>query len=344
MKKILSFVPVLLLLHAAAFAAVIEDWGYVIPEKSIGTYADTKGSKIEYTVETGPGGTKAVKLTSKMVQGGWCGTWHNIYVDLSGNKSLRFRVRSNADGQLVIALTDGYDVQYTASFLVSAKDWTNAEVPLSSFKKNPYYTAPDAAPGHPMDLTTIKAMGFSPQIAGDSVVEIGPVESDGNFPEEHALTDGDFSAFNLVRQVNADFSRGREGWVLWNNQTGKGEFNVIDGRGQVKITDPGTLIWSLGLSNPGVMIEKDKEYKIEFEARSTQPMNLKSLVMLNREPFTEYSGFRYFKLTEKNEKYSYNFIMRHDTDRYAAFAFEFGGQAKSTITLGNVKIYDAGKR
>ena len=344
MKRILSFVPVLLLLSTATFAAVIEDWGYVLPEKSIGAYTDTTGSGINYTIETGPDGAKAVKLTSKIVQGGWCGIWRNLYVDLSGNKSLQFKVKSNAAGQLEIGLTDGYDVQYTSRFFISAKDWTDVTVPLSSFKKNPYYTAPDAALGHPMDLTTIKAMSFSPLIAGDSVVEIGPIESDGNLPDERAPADEDSSAFNIVRQVNADFSKGQEGWVLWKNQTGNGEFAVLDGRGQVKITDPGTLIWSLGLSNPGIKIEKDKEYKIEFEARSNPPINLKSLVMLNRDTHTEYSGFRYFKLTENNEKYSYTFIMRHDTDPSAAFAFEFGGQIKSTVTLGNVRITDLGNK
>ncbi len=342
MKKMPAFLAVWFILSSPVFAAVIEDWNTINPGFDAGPYADTLGSKIELASEAGPGGAKAIKLTSKIVRGGWCGIWRNLYVDLSKNKSLQFKVKSNVAGQVEIGLTDGYDVQYTTRFTVSAKEWMEVTVPLSSLNKNPYYTAPDAALGHPMDLTTIKAMNFSPQIAGDSVVEIGPVEAVGTAPAPPAA--GATSAASLVRQVNADFSQGQQGWVLWKNQTGKGEFAVINGRGQVKITDPGTLIWSLGLSNPGVKIEKDRFYQVEFEAKSSPPIRLKSLVLLNRDPYTEYSGFRYFKLTGNNKKYSYTFIMRHDTDPVANFAFEFGGQVKSTITLGNVRITDLGSR
>ncbi len=342
MKRFLSLAAVLLFLSSSAFAAVIEDWSYVIPNMDIGTYADTKGSRIDFTIEAGPCGAKAVKLTSKIVHGGWCGIWRNLYADLSGDKSLQFKVKSNTAGEVEIGLTDGYDVQYTTRFTVFAKDWTEVTVPLSSFNKNSYYTAPDAVMGHPMDLTTIKAMSFSSQIAGDSAVEIGPVEAVGTASDSAAAAVP--ATGSIVKQNNADFSQGKQGWYLWTNQTGKGEFEAVDGRAQVKITDPGTLIWSLGLANPYIKIEKDRMYKVEFEARSSPPINLKSLVQLNKQPYTEYSGFRYFKLTENNKKYSYTFIMRHDTDPAAAFEFECGGQIKSIITLGNVKIFDMGSK
>jgi hypothetical protein len=147
---------------------------------------------------------------------------------------------------------------------------------------------------------------------------------------------------SIVNQVNADFSQGEQGWYLWTNQTGKGEFAVVNGRGQVKIIEPGPLMWSIGIANPGINIEKGRMYKVEFEARANPPISVNSLVQMNREPWTAYSGEKDFKLTENNEKYSYTFTMRHNTDHNAAFEFQFGGQKKSTITFGNVRITDLG--
>jgi hypothetical protein len=321
----------------------IEDWSEIHPKFDIGAYADTRGSNLRLSSTAGPDGGKALKLVSFVVQGGWCGIWRNIYVDLSGNTSLTFKVKSNAAGEIQIALTDGYDVQFTTRFVVSAKDWMEVTVPLSSFRKNPDYTAPDAELGHPMDLTTIKALGLAPRIAGYSIVEIGPIDAKGTSPFAAVQGSGTSSAAGIVRQVNPDFSQGKRGWDLWADWTGKAEFSAVDGRALVKIISPGTLISSLGLANFDVRVEKDRMYKVEFEANSDPPMRLKSLVMLNRAPHTEYSGFRYFNLTKNNKKYSYTFIMRHDTDPAARFAFEFGGQIKSTITLDNVTITDMGR-
>ena len=161
---------------------IIEDWSSVNPGRDTGTYTDALGSKIDSVLENGPDGRKASKLTSTLVQGGWCGIWRNISADLSKNTSFKFKVKSSLPGEVQISLRDTYNVQYTTSFRVTSKDWTEVTVPFSSFQKDPYYTPPDAISGHPMDLSQTKAMNLASQIAGDSVVEIGPIETVGTAP------------------------------------------------------------------------------------------------------------------------------------------------------------------
>lgn len=181
MKKILCLLSAVILLQAtAAFAAVIEDWSNVQPGTNTGSFQDSNGSKIDFATDAGPNGGKALKLTTSLVAGGYCGIWHNIAADLSTSGSLKFKGKATVPGDVQLALTDKYGVQYVAKFSIPSKDWTDVEVPLSSFAKDPYYTPPQAVLGHPMDLSKTSSLNFQPQIAGSGVViEIGLVETSG---------------------------------------------------------------------------------------------------------------------------------------------------------------------
>ncbi|HJT24169.1 MAG TPA: carbohydrate binding domain-containing protein, partial [bacterium] len=179
MKKILSLLLTAMLLQASAvFAAVVEDWSN-IASSNTGAYQDSNGSKIDFAQDAGPEGGKALKLTSNLVSGGYCGVWHTISADLSKNGSLKFKAKSTVPGDVQLAIVDAFGVQYVTKASISSKDWAVVEVPLSSFAKDPYYTPPQAVLGHPMDLSKVSNLNFSPQVQGASVVEIGTVESSG---------------------------------------------------------------------------------------------------------------------------------------------------------------------
>ncbi len=188
MKKLLGLTAITILLASPVYSGVIEDWSSVTPGMNVGTFADNLGSKVEFATEAGPGGQKAIKLTSTLVQNGWCGIWRGLSADLSKNKSLKFKVKTSAPGQVEVALQDAYNVQYIASCTVSSKNWTEVTIPLSSFIKNPYYTPPNAVLGNPMDLSRTTSMNLSSHIAGDSVVEIGLIESAGTAPASPAAS------------------------------------------------------------------------------------------------------------------------------------------------------------
>jgi len=151
-----------------------EGWT-TVDSSNTGTYADSNGSKISFSVVEGPkAGEKALKIEGEMAAGGYMGIWHNIAADLSKAGALRIPVKSSVAQDVQIAIKDKYNVQYVTKFPATTA-WSDAIIPVGSFAKDPYYTPPDAIPGNPMDLSETKGINFAPQNPGASVLTIGPV-------------------------------------------------------------------------------------------------------------------------------------------------------------------------
>ncbi len=180
MKRILSLlVAGLLLQTSAAFADVVQDWTSVQAGMA-GTYQDSTGSKMDFTYDAGPKGSdKALKMTYNLVANGYVGVYTGGTWDLSKAASLKFMAKSTLPGDLQIAIKDAYNVQYITKVQIPSADWTEVTVNLSSFAKDPYYTPPDAIAGHPMDLSKVSNLNFSPQAVGSGVAFIGPVSTAG---------------------------------------------------------------------------------------------------------------------------------------------------------------------
>ena len=178
MKKFLFLAAALLLIAPAAFAGMVEDWTGVTPGTNTGTYADNTGSKIDFAVDQGPNGGKVLKITFTLVQGGYCGIWHNFAADMSKAGQLKFSAKCAVPGPIQVSLKDAFNVQYIAQAQVT-KDWSEVSIPLNSFRKDPYYTPPEAVLGHPMDLSKTSGMNFAPQMVGGGVLMISAVEAGG---------------------------------------------------------------------------------------------------------------------------------------------------------------------
>jgi len=143
-----------------------------------GTYADSNGSTVAFTIVDGKKDGKAISVKSDLKTGGWCGIWHTLTVGLGGAEALVFDAKSDKAGVVQIALKDTFNGQYVSTFSLPAGEWTKVTLPLASFQKDPYYTPPDAVAGKAMDFTTLKGMNFSPQVTGPSVLVIGSVTAD----------------------------------------------------------------------------------------------------------------------------------------------------------------------
>ncbi len=185
MKKFLGFLSLVLILPAApALAGVFEDWANILVDHNTAAYTDEYGSKIDIGMDDGPGGSKALKLTADLVQGGHGGIWRNLSVDLSKSTALRFQIKTSVLGEMRMTLKDAFNVQYVADFQIPTQggtySWEEVTLLLSSFNKDPDYTPPDAIPGHPPDFSNITRMKFEPKITGPVVIEVGPVEADGS--------------------------------------------------------------------------------------------------------------------------------------------------------------------
>lgn len=180
MKRFLGLLMAGFLLQvSAAFADVVQDWTSVQAGMA-GTYQDSNGSKIDFTYDAGPKGSdKALKMTYSLVANGYVGVYTGGAWDLSKAASLKFMAKSTLPGDLQIAIKDAFNVQYITKVQIPSADWTLVTVNLSSFAKDPYYTPPDAIAGHPMDLSKVGNLNFSPQTAGSGIVLIGTVETAG---------------------------------------------------------------------------------------------------------------------------------------------------------------------
>lgn len=180
MKKILGLLAAAWMLQASpAFSAVIQDWTS-LGNGAAGPYNDNNGSKVEFTFDAGPkAGQKALKITTNLVSSGYAGVYTNTTGDLSKSANLVFMVKSSAAGDVQVAIKDAFNVQYVEKFTVPAGDWTPVTLSLAGLIKDPYFTPPDAIAGHPMDLSKISNLNFSPQMTGASVVLIGPIETMG---------------------------------------------------------------------------------------------------------------------------------------------------------------------
>ncbi len=178
MRKIKSIVVLTALVFgvATARAAVLLTWDAMDSSNS-GSYADTQGSVLQYTTDKGPNKKqKSLKLTYDLKQSGWCGIWNNIpELDLSKASTLVFMAKSSMGGDVQLAIKDRWNLQYSTRFQAPLKQWAEVRVPVSSFVQDPYYTPPDAEPGHPMDLSKLKNLNFGPQGAGAATLWIGPV-------------------------------------------------------------------------------------------------------------------------------------------------------------------------
>ncbi len=191
MKRILSLLAVFFLSQASlSFAAVVEDWSAVVSGQNTGTYQDSNGSKAEFVVDAGPkGGQKALKITATKATGGYVGVYHTATLDLSKSASFKFSVKSTVAGDVQMAITDAFKVQYIAKFQATTA-WTEVNIPFASFSKDPYYTPPDAIAGHPLDMSKVGNLNFSPQVDGTSVLLIGPIESAGTGSASPAASTG----------------------------------------------------------------------------------------------------------------------------------------------------------
>src|SRR5581483_4489613 len=180
MKRILSLILAGFVLQASVvFGAVIQDWTSV-QSGNAGPYNDN-ATKVDFSFDAGPkAGEKALKITANISASGYGGIYTNAHgLDLSKFGALKFMVKSTVPGELQIAITDAFNVQYDAKLTIPSKDWTEVTVPLASFVKDPYYTPPNAIVGHPLDWSKVGNLNFSPQVKGESIVMVGPVSAEG---------------------------------------------------------------------------------------------------------------------------------------------------------------------
>jgi|GEM_PF-644037 len=148
---------------------------------------------------------------------------------------------------------------------------------------------------------------------------------------------------NIIIIKNGDFSKDKESWYSWFNDTAKGGFYIKNGQAVIDIIEIGQDKWSIGIGQQDLLIEKNKSYKITFEAGSDKERYIYPVVLLGKSPWTHYSNSDSIKISRKMKQYSFSFTMNNKTDNSASLQFYFGAEKKGKIIIDNIKIESVNK-
>lgn len=153
--------------------------------------------------------------------------------------------------------------------------------------------------------------------------------------------------------VNGDFSSVLEGFDPYVDSSASATY-VVDSLKEkdafsIDITDTGDAAWKIQLKQNNIKLEKDKWYKLDFDAKST--MNRKIMYALQRDGssddnWTPYSGEHVIDLTNEYQTFSHTFKMANDTDPKTVLSISMGAVGgtqiteKHTVVIDNIKLVE----
>jgi beta-glucanase (GH16 family) len=151
--------------------------------------------------------------------------------------------------------------------------------------------------------------------------------------DDFTLTPSGAVSTNQV--VNADFSRGMEGWIFNAFYPAEAAASAAGGEGAVAITHGGLNTWDVYLGQAGVKVEKGKGYTVSFDAYASGPRSLFAFVGRNEAPWNVYSGNERISISTLRRTYSLTFTMSDPTDNAARLGFDLGASADD-VFIDNV--------
>lgn len=229
MKKTGIFALALWFMASISAAAVLQDWSNIELNKTAGTFADKKGSKLKIAQAKGPQEEEnALQISASIVE--WGGVWTGLTADLSKTSAVQFSAKSSAPVALEIQFTDSQKVQYVATVRVLSSDWEEFVVPISLFHKTPY-PMPDAPKNANMRWGKIESMEFTPRKAGNITVDIGPVSTASGKVEAKTGMAGDADGALTVQ----DFALlEKNAYGPWSDKKSKISLSVVKEKGETE--------------------------------------------------------------------------------------------------------------
>ena len=152
--------------------------------------------------------------------------------------------------------------------------------------------------------------------------------------------------------VNGDFSNGLLGYEVYVNDAAKVSDYIVDSLNEkdafsMDITNTGDQDWYIQLKQSGIKLEKDKWYKLSFDAKSTVDREI--MYALQRDGtsddnWTPYSGQPKAALTASFQTFEKVFQMKSDTDANTILSVSMGAVGgkqiaqKHTIKIDNINL------
>jgi endoglucanase len=142
----------------------------------------------------------------------------------------------------------------------------------------------------------------------------------------------------------ADFTDGTDGWILQNSGSANGSLTASGGKLNVSISNGGTESWHVQLIKRNIPLEKDKMYRVSFNAKATAGRNATFYAGKNSDPWNAYSGYNGLSIGPAEATYSFTFTMTSPTDMAARLVFDLGLDTTdvsiSALKVDELKIND----
>jgi len=101
----------------------------------------------------------------------WCEAEH---ADWTAGHALAFQAKPDRAMRISVSFMDRNHVAYTSWSELRAGEWQTVRIAFAQIKPNPYFQPPGAQTGAPLDVSSVKAIGFAPQDPGAGRIAIGP--------------------------------------------------------------------------------------------------------------------------------------------------------------------------
>ncbi|MDF2698928.1 MAG: hypothetical protein K0Q49_484 [Haloplasmataceae bacterium] len=153
------------------------------------------------------------------------------------------------------------------------------------------------------------------------------------------ILNGDFAQEETITIDHASETMWRE----WHDNSNAVSFDINEaGQIEINVTTLATTDnndWQIQLQQAGIKLEKDKMYKLQFEAKSTVAREIKPLFKTASD--ATYNA-RSVNLTDVMTTYTFVFTVTGDTNENMVLAFNLGrltGTLPSVVTLDNIKLF-----
>ena len=154
--------------------------------------------------------------------------------------------------------------------------------------------------------------------------------------------------------VNGDFSSGMLGYEVYVNDAAKVPNYIVDSLNEenalaIDIADTGEAAWQIQLKQNDIRLEKDKWYKLAFDAKSTKDRTIMYALQRDgskhkddngNEDWTPYSGEPKAALTGEWQNFSKVFRMGEDTDPNTILSISLGAVGGTRITDKHTVLID----
>lgn len=148
--------------------------------------------------------------------------------------------------------------------------------------------------------------------------------------------------------VNGDFSSGLTGYEVYVADDAKVPGYIVDSLNEkdafsIDIADTADADWKIQLKQNNIKLEKDKWYKIAFDAKSTKDRQI--MYALQRDGSSDdnwipYSGTQKINLTGEYQNFRHVFKMANDTDSRTILSISMGAVGGTRITDKHTVVID----